>query len=90
LKTQFFGVHTDSEGNYSLLVRNGGVYKLRFSFIGFESQIRDITLKGDTVLNIVLLAKSVMTEEVFVNATRAGEQTPMAYSTVYQRRYFKE
>jgi len=82
IENTIFGVHTDSEGNYSLLVRNGGVYKLRFSFIGFESQIRDITLKGDTVLNIVLLAKSVMTEEVFVNATRAGEQTPMAYSTV--------
>jgi len=82
IENTIFGVHTDSEGNYSLLVRKGGVYKLRFSFIGFESQIRDITLKGDTVLNIVLLAKSVMTEEVFVNATRAGEQTPMAYSTV--------
>ena len=82
IENTIFGVHTDSEGNYSLLVSNGGVYKLRFSFIGFESQIRDITLKGDTVLNIVLLAKSVMTEEVFVNATRAGEQTPMAYSTV--------
>jgi iron complex outermembrane receptor protein len=82
IENTIFGVHTDSEGNYSLLVRKGGSHKLRFSFIGFESQIHDITLKGDTVLNIVLLAKSVMTEEVFVNATRAGEQTPMAYSTV--------
>ena len=82
IENTILGVHTDSEGNYSLSVRKGLVYKLRFSFIGFESQIRDITLKGDTVLNIVLLAKSVMTEEVFVNATRAGERTPMAYSTV--------
>ena len=82
IENTILGVHTESEGNYSLSVRKDLVYKLRFSFIGFESQIRDITLKGDTVLNIVLLAKSVMTEEVFVNATRAGEQTPMAYSTV--------
>jgi iron complex outermembrane recepter protein len=82
IENTIFGVHTDSEGNYSLSVRKSGVYKLRFSFIGFEYQIRDVKLKGDTVLNIVLLAKSVMTEEVFVNATRAGENTPMAYSTV--------
>ena len=82
IENTILGVHTDSEGNYSLSVRKGLVYKLRFSFIGFESQIRDVKFKGDTVLNIVLLAKSVMTEEVFVNATRAGERTPMAYSTV--------
>jgi iron complex outermembrane receptor protein len=82
IENTILGVHTDSEGNYSLSVRKGGIYKLRFSFIGFESQMRDVTVKGDTVLNIVLLAKSVMTEEVFVNATRAGEHTPMAYSTV--------
>ena len=82
IENTILGVHTDSEGNYSLSVRKDLVYKLRFSFIGFESQIRDVTFKGDTVLNIVLLAKSVMTEEVFVNATRAGERTPMAYSTV--------
>jgi iron complex outermembrane receptor protein len=82
IENTILGVHADSEGNYSLSVRKDVVYKLRFSFIGFESQIRDVTFKGDTVLNIVLLAKSVMTEEVFVNATRAGERTPMAYSTV--------
>jgi iron complex outermembrane recepter protein len=82
IENTILGVYTDSQGNYSLSVRKDGVYKLRFSYIGFESQIRDVILKGDTALNIVLLAKSVMTEEVFVNATRAGEHTPMAYSTV--------
>jgi iron complex outermembrane receptor protein len=33
-------------------------------------------------MNITLLSKSFMTEEVFVNATRAGENTPMSYSTI--------
>jgi len=75
-------VQTDSEGYYILSPQKNGVYSLRFSFIGYESQIREISLKGDTVMNIALLAKSFMTEEVFVNATRAGERTPMAFSTV--------
>ena len=82
IENTFLGVQTDSEGYYILSPLKNGVYSLRFSFIGYESQIREISLKGDTVINIALLAKSFMTEEVFVNATRAGERTPMAFSTV--------
>jgi len=82
LENTSFGTHTDSEGNYSLSVQKDGIYKLRYSFMGYESQLTEIRVKGDTVLNISLLAKSIMTEEVFVNATRAGEHTPMSYSTV--------
>ncbi len=76
------GTHTDSEGNYNLSIRKDVVYKFRFSFMGYESQIHELRLNGDTVLNISLLSKSYITEEVFVNATRAGEHTPMSYSSV--------
>jgi iron complex outermembrane receptor protein len=82
IENTFLGVQTDSEGKYILSPLKNGVYILRFSFIGYEAQNHEISLKGDTVVNIVLLAKSFMTEEVFVNATRAGEQTPIAFSTV--------
>jgi iron complex outermembrane receptor protein len=82
IENTFLGVHTDSEGNYTLSVPKNGVYLLRFSFIGYESQFSEVRVKGDTVLNITLMSKSVMTEEVFVSATRAGEHTPMAYTTV--------
>jgi iron complex outermembrane recepter protein len=82
IENTLLGVHADSEGIYSLSVPKEGVYILRFSFVGCESQIREIRIKGETVLNIALLAKSVMTEEVFVSATRAGEHTPMSYTTV--------
>ena len=82
IENTFLGVHTDSEGNYTLSALKNGVYILRFSFIGYESLVREVGLKGDTVLNIALSDKSFMTEDVFVNATRAGEKTPMTYSTV--------
>ena len=61
---------------------NNGNYTLRFSFIGYETQVREVNLKGVAILNISLLTKPFLTEEVFVNATRAGENTPLAYSTV--------
>ena len=59
-----------------------GTYTLRFSFIGYETEVREVILKNIAVLNITLSAKPFMTEEVFVNATRAGEHTPLAYSTI--------
>jgi iron complex outermembrane recepter protein len=82
IENTLLGVHADSEGNYTLSVLKDGIYIVHFSFIGYESQSREVRLKGDTVLNIALLGKPFMTEEVFVNATRAGEHTPLAYSTI--------
>jgi iron complex outermembrane recepter protein len=82
IENTLLGVHADSQGNYSLHVLKEGVYIIHFSFIGYESQIHEVRLNGDTILNISLISKSFMTEEVFVNATRAGEHTPTAYSTV--------
>lgn len=78
----FLGVHTDPEGNYSLPVLKDGQYIIRFSYIGYETKTQPLTLKSDTILNISLLPKSFITEEVFVNATRAGDHTPLTYSTV--------
>jgi iron complex outermembrane receptor protein len=76
------GAHADSDGMYTLSVPKDGIYLFRFSFIGYESQIRELNLIGDTILNIALLTKPFMTDEVFVSATRAGEHTPIAYSTI--------
>jgi iron complex outermembrane receptor protein len=76
------GVLTNAEGNYFISGLKDGVYSLRFSYIGFESQVWAIKLNGETIFNVTLSAKPYMTEEVFVNATRAGEHTPLAYSTL--------
>jgi iron complex outermembrane receptor protein len=82
IENTFLGVNTDSKGSYSLPLLKDGDYKFRFSFIGFETQVREFRVRKDTLLDIILVAKSIMTEEVLVNATRAGVHTPAAYSTV--------
>ncbi len=76
------GAVTDADGNYSFNGLKDGIYSLRFSFVGYETQEKQVILKGEAILNITLLAKPFMTEEVFVNATRAGENTPVSYSEV--------
>jgi iron complex outermembrane recepter protein len=82
IENTILGVHSDQDGNYSLKVFREGNYIIHFTFIGYESEIRNVRLSADTVLNVVLMSKSFMTEEVLVNATRAGEHTPMAYATI--------
>jgi iron complex outermembrane recepter protein len=76
------GVHADVDGNYMLEGLKDGVYELRFSFIGFEALTREVNLKSEAILNVSLSAKTFMTEEVFISATRAGEHAPLSYSSV--------
>ena len=82
IENTILGVHSDQDGNFVLQVYRQGNYTIHFSFIGYESESRSVSLKADTVLNVALSSKSFLTEEVLVNSTRAGEHTPMAYSTV--------
>jgi iron complex outermembrane recepter protein len=77
-----FGVNSDTDGNYSISGIKDGFYTLRASFIGYETQIRKVSVSGETIMNFVLIAKSVITEEVYINAARAGEHAPLAYSVV--------
>jgi iron complex outermembrane recepter protein len=82
ITSTFLGVHTDNDGNYSITGLKDGVYNLTFSFVGYEKQVKEVILKGVVILNVTLSAKPFLTDEVFVSATRAGENTPLAYSTV--------
>ena len=82
VENSILGVNSDQNGNFSVQVFREGNYIIHFSFIGYESEIRNVSLNADTVLNVILNSKSFMTEEVLVTSTRAGENTPMAYATV--------
>lgn len=82
IENTILGIHTDKEGNYSLSVFSEGTYTILYSFVGYESERRSIRITDDTVLNVTMLPKSYLTEQVLVSATRAGANSPLAYSTV--------
>jgi iron complex outermembrane recepter protein len=73
---------SNSTGSYEIDNLRPGIYTLRYSFIGYESEILRIELKGDTVLNVTMTQKNLETGEVIISATRAGEHSPLAYSTL--------
>jgi iron complex outermembrane receptor protein len=76
------GVQTDYDGNYSITGLIDGNYTLRYSYIGFETMVKEVTVKEEIVVDMILTEKAYMTEEVLVSATRAGEHTPLTYTTV--------
>ncbi|MCU0460724.1 MAG: TonB-dependent receptor [Bacteroidales bacterium] len=82
VENTFLGTICDPDGNYVFSGLKDGTYRLRFTFIGYEPQVHEVGLKGKAELDINLVPKPLITGEVIVNATRAGNRTPLAYSTV--------
>ncbi|MCJ7447458.1 MAG: TonB-dependent receptor [Bacteroidales bacterium] len=82
IEDTFLGVYSRSDGSYSFYGLKDGTYRLHFSFIGYEPQIHEVNLTGKSVLNISLTGKPLLTGEVIVNAVRAGNHSPLAYSTI--------
>jgi iron complex outermembrane receptor protein len=78
----FRGVLTDQDGIYSLTKLMAGEYQIRFSFIGYEARIIIMNIKSDAVLDLQLNPIAVITDDVIISATRAGDQAPFAYTNV--------
>lgn len=82
IENTLMGVYSDADGNYSLSIPAAGNYTVQYSFIGYETELRNLHLTGDTAINIALSSKPFITEEVLVSATRAGAHAPLAYTTI--------
>jgi iron complex outermembrane receptor protein len=78
----FQGVLTDAGGNYLIDGLKAGSQRIRYSFIGYETQSREINLTGDAREDVSLKPKAIITDDVIISATRAGDRTPLAYSNV--------
>lgn len=80
LENKIKGVQTDIDGNYQLNLPVGE-YLLLFSFIGYNSKDTTISFENGGVveLDIALLAKNALLEQVVISATKyeqkLGEQT---------------
>lgn len=78
----FRGVTTRTDGSYKLANLKEGEYSVRFSFIGYEARTISMTVSRDTILNVKLVPKAVVTNDVIISATRAGIRDPLAFTNV--------
>jgi iron complex outermembrane recepter protein len=76
------GVVAGNSGHYELRGLKAGTYHLRFSYTGYEPVVKEVILNRNEVINVSLAGSVVMTGEVVVSSTRAGNSTPVTYSNV--------
>lgn len=76
------GTVTDLEGRYEVKLYLGR-QKLIVSYLGYETEEREVTVDEDTgqkiTLNFQLEAEQFILQELTVSATRADAKTPMTY-----------
>lgn len=73
---------TDGSGIFKFDKLSPGDYQLKVSYIGFETQIVQLTLEADKEVDITLVQSTYMSKEFTVVGTRLDRQSPMAYSNL--------
>ncbi|MBK8329715.1 MAG: TonB-dependent receptor [Bacteroidetes bacterium] len=63
------GVNTNNYGFFSISVPEGN-YQLKVSYLGFETQLINLTIQKDIVLNVELLPKNLVQKEIIVKDIR--------------------
>lgn len=78
------GTASDRQGNFSLKLPAAGAYTLEVRFLGYATRQLPLQLKADSSIDIRLSQAVKLTDEIIVRANRAGQQTPLAQSTLNQ------
>ncbi|HEY3390141.1 MAG TPA: TonB-dependent receptor [Prolixibacteraceae bacterium] len=82
LGNTFNGTTTGSNGEFKFSNLRKGKYSVIVTFIGYKGFHKDMDLTSSENLNIILEPARVLTEEVLVSASRAGQKSPVAYTTI--------
>jgi iron complex outermembrane receptor protein len=89
IENTFRAASTDLQGSFRFKNLPEGTYILRVSYIGFQTYKKEIRIDHDRVEDIMLELSPVMQDEVIVTATRAGEQSPVAYTQIEKKELSK-
>ncbi len=75
------GVSADADGSFSLDLLNDEASEISVSYIGYKAQTLNIS-EGDSPFDILMVPKTIMSNEVFVKALRVDEASPMAFENI--------
>ena len=82
IKGSTYGVSTNADGEYKIENLKPGFYEFAVSYLAFEIQTKEADLKSDLTIDFVLEHSAILTDEVIVSATRAGNKTPVAMTNI--------
>ncbi len=73
---------SNQKGYFRLNNLRPGTYQLVVTHIGYETYRKQIAIESPETVQINLLRKTILSDEVVISATRAGENTPVSQSTM--------
>lgn len=76
---------TDAAGKYSFSNLKSGNYTLRASYIGYQPVTRTTALGAGQTLDFTLTPGALTTDEVTITATRAGKNSPTAFTNLSKK-----
>jgi iron complex outermembrane receptor protein len=81
----FIATSTDAKGNYKLKISSQAELVVEASMLGFITSNKRITPSKETKLDFILQPKVFIADEVVISATRAGDKSAMAFSTLSKK-----
>jgi len=75
------GTATDEDGRFDLVLEAGAPDRIVITYLGFETKTIDLTGSEES-MEIELVRSTILTGEVFVQALRVDESSPIAFSNL--------
>ncbi len=89
IKNSFTSAITNSEGKFELKNLNQGDYEISISYLGYETFMQKISLNKNVTINVSLIRKSILQDEVSVSATKAEANSAMAFTQLNKEEIVK-
>lgn len=83
------GTSTDKNGHFELTLQSGKPQAIQVTFIGYQDETIQVENSNQS-LEIELTPKPLISGEIFVQALRVDESTPMAYENVSHKEIEKK
>jgi len=89
VENSYASVVTDANGNFKIANLKTGQAKIRISHISYEP-LETLWTSSEPILNIKLKERIILANEINIMATRAGDHSAMAYTTLTKEELEKQ
>jgi iron complex outermembrane receptor protein len=82
LNNTYYQTTTDNNGKFVFAGLKPGTYEVQVTYVGYESQIDFIDIKGDSNLEILMQESAIVSDAVIISAVRAMQNTPTTFTMI--------
>ena len=90
LENTYLTAISGPDGQYHFNDLKEGTYKLKVSYIGYETIEKEVSIKDDLKMDFLLSATAIMQDEVVIRGIRTFEQEPPSFSNISKKEISSE